>query len=252
MRSIALVIAGVTLIGCGGGNSVTAPSVISTPPPPVSVPVTPPAPTPEPVAPLPRLQPMLTIVSPNVVSTTGAAWGRITGAQFQPGATVTIAEAKVTAYVEDSTTIAFSNSAPHAPGAVDVIVTNPGGLAATLRRGYTYAPPESFDPNGEWIGHADGHNDYLTDMRFTIRGNQLVSMSCGTPVAMPTTVSVQDGKFSFAGEGFLTLTGSLLAATAAVGNVMAPGCGDGLWWAEKASPLNALTNHAGPSVRNRP
>jgi hypothetical protein len=108
----------------------------------------------------------------------------------------------------------------------------------------------TFDPNGEWVGHADGHNEYLTDMRFTIRGNQLVTLSCGTPVTMPTVVSVQDGKFSFTGTGGLALSGTLVAATAAVGQVTAPGCGDGLWWAEKAS-APALAQSPWPIVGSR-
>jgi len=82
----------------------------------------------------------------------------------------------------------------------------------------------------------------------TIRGNQLVTVSCGTPVTMPMTLSVQGGKFAFAGEGFLTMTGSLTATTAAVGQVMAPGCGDGMWWAEKASSPTALSNGALPFI----
>jgi hypothetical protein len=249
MRSIVPMIVAVVFVGCGGADSVSAPSAVSAPPPSVSSAAPAPAPSPEPVAPLPRLQPILTAVSPNVVSTAGT-WGRVTGAEFQPGATMTIGGVRIAAYSEGPTTIAFSSSGPHAPGTVDVIVTNPGGLSATLRRGYTYAAPESFDPNGEWIGHADAHNDYLTDMRFTIRGNQLVTVSCGTPVTMPVTVSVEGGKFSFAGEDFLAMTGSLTATTAAVGQVMAPGCGDGLWWAEKASSASALSTGANPFIQS--
>lgn len=122
------------------------------------------------------------------MSTTGT-WGTITGTQFQPGTTVKIGDAAVVAVFRDSTTIQFPNSGPHAPGSEDVTVTNPGGLSATLARGYTYATVDAFDANGEWIAHADGHNNYVTDMRFTIRNNELVSLSCGSPVTMPTTLS---------------------------------------------------------------
>jgi hypothetical protein len=149
---------------------------------------------------------------------------------------------RVAADVEDGATIFFPTSTPHPPGQVDLTVTNPGGLSATLTRGYTYAMPESFDPNGEWIGHADGHNDYLTDMRFSIQGNRLVTLSCGTPVTMPVTISVRDGRFSFTGADGLTMTGNMVAATAAVGQVAAPDCGDGLWRAEKASALQPFSD----------
>ena len=127
----------------------------------------------------------------------------------------------------DSTTIQFANSGAHAAGSVDIIVTNPGGLAATLARGYTYSTGDAFDANGEWIAHTDGHNDYVTDMRFTVKNNTLVSLSCGTPVTMPTTLSMQNGAFSFEGADGLTMSGMLASTTTSYGQVNAPGCGDG-------------------------
>ena len=135
---------------------------------------------------------------------------------------------------QDSTTLRFANSGAHAAGSVDVTVANPGGFAATLTRGYTYASADSFDANGEWIAHADSHNDYVTDMRFTIRNNMLISLSCGTPVTTPTTSSVQNGGFSFAGADGLMMSGTLVSTTTSYGQVNAPGCGDGRWWADKA------------------
>ena len=79
--------------------------------------------------------------------------------------------------------------------------TNPGGRAATLARGYTYAS-DSFDANGEWIAHADGHNEFLTDMRFTVRNNALIGLSCDSMaegVTMPTPLAMKNGGFSFSG-----------------------------------------------------
>ena len=96
-------------------------------------------------------------------------------------------------------------------------------------------PPESFDMNGEWIAHADGQGDFMTDMRFTIRDNVLVSLSCGSPVTMPTTVSAQNGRFSFSGRDGLAFSGTLVSTTTSSGQVTAPGCGDGRWWADKAA-----------------
>jgi hypothetical protein len=170
------------------------------------------------------------------VSSDGGAWGTITGTQFQSGAIVTIGGGPaIAAVVHDSMTIMFSSSGAHAPGATDVIVTNPGGLQSTLVQGYHYVAANAFDPNGEWIAHADAHDDYLVDMRFSIRNGVLVTLSCGTPATLPTTVSLGHGSFSFAGPDGLTLSGTLLSATTAHGLVHAPGCGgDGLWWADKA------------------
>jgi hypothetical protein len=220
-----LLVVAVTTAACGGSPS--SPSVPSSlPAPPVVAPAPPPT----------GLQPTITGVSPNVVTTAGT-WGTITGSQFEPGATVTIANAAVFSTVRDSTTIQFANSGAHAPGSVDITVTNPGGHAATLASGYTFIPPDSFDANGEWIAHADGSNHYLTDMRFTIRNNALISLSCGgeaAPVNTPITLTVQNGNFSFSGADGLSMAGKLDSITTSEGRVNAPSCGDGLWWADKS------------------
>ena len=222
LTRIAIVIVTLGLAGCGGTSSSSMSTLPSAPSAagPVSQPT--------------GLPPTVTAVSPNVVSTAGT-WGTITGTQFEPGATVKLGGAAVRATFEDSTTLRFPNSGAHAAGAVDVTVTNPGGMAGTLPRGYTYAAPESFDANGEWIAHADGHNEFLTDMRFTIGNNMLISLSCGTPVTMPTVLSAQSGSFSFSSPDGLTMSGMLVSTSTAQGQVNAPGCGDGKWWADKAS-----------------
>jgi hypothetical protein len=223
---IGMVMVTLGLAGCGGTSSPSTSTLPLAPSPPPAV---------EPVSQPTGLQPTVTAVSPNVVSTAGT-WGTITGTQFEPGATVKIGGAAVSATFHGSTMLRFPNSGAHAAGRVDVTVTNPGGKAGTLPRGYTYAAAESFDANGEWIAHADGHNEFLTDMRFTIRNNMLISLSCGTPVAMPTVLSAQNGGFSFSGPDGLTMSGMLVSTTTSYGQVNAPGCGDGVvgWWADKA------------------
>ena len=40
----------------------------------------------------------------------------------------------------------------HAPGSVDVVVTNVDGQNAVAIGAYTFAAPESFDVNGNWRG----------------------------------------------------------------------------------------------------
>jgi len=170
------------------------------------------------------------------VVTTAGTWGTITGSQFEPGATVTIANAAVFSTLRDSTTIQFSTAA-HAAGSFDITVTNPGGHAATLASGYTFTAPDAFDANGDWIAHADGSNHYLTDMRFTIQNNALISLSCGSDAAAvttPITLRVQNGGFSFSGVDGLSMSGKLDSMTTSEGRVNAPGCGDGSWWADKS------------------
>jgi hypothetical protein len=222
---VAAALAALGLTGCGG---TTSPSMATAAP-------ASPTPSSEPrrdnAAGLP---PTIATISPNVVSTAGT-WGTITGTQFQPGTTLRIGGAVVMVVFRDSTTIQFPNSGAHEPGAVDVTVTNPGALPTTFIGGYTFARPESFDMNGEWIAHADARNDYTIDMRFTIRDNALVSLSCSTPVSMMTAVSAQAGRFSFVGRDGLALSGTLVSTTTSSGQVNAPGCGDGKWWADKAA-----------------
>lgn len=226
LARIGMVMVTLGLAACGGTSSPSTSTLPLAPSPPPAV---------EPVSQPTGLQPIVTAVSPNVVSTAGT-WGTITGTQFEPGATVKIGGAAVSATFHGSTMLRFPNSGAHAAGRVDVTVTNPGGKAGTLPRGYTYAAAESFDANGEWIAHADGRNEFLTDMRFTIRNNMLISLSCSTPVAMPTVLSAQSGSFSFSGPDGLTMSGMLASTTTSYGQVNAPGCGDGVvgWWADKA------------------
>jgi len=226
-----LLMVALRIAACGGSppspSALSAPTVSPTPTPPSVV-----APAPSPTG----LQPTIAGVSPNVVTTSGT-WGTITGAQFESGATVKIANTIVFSTVRDSSTIQFSNSGAHPAGSVDITVTNPGGRAATLANGYTFTAPDSFDANGEWVAHADGSNEYLTAMRFTIQNNALISLSCGSeaaPVTTPITLTVQNGSFSFSGVDGLSMSGKLDSMTTSEGRVTAPGCGDGLWWADKS------------------
>jgi hypothetical protein len=121
---------------------------------------------------------------------------------------------------------------------VDITVTNPGGRAATLASGYTYTAPDAFDANGEWTAHADGHNEFLTDMHFTITNNTLIGLSCGgvtAPVTMPIPLAMLHGGFSFSGVDGLSMSGMLDSMTTSHGQVGAPSCGDGIWWADKSA-----------------
>jgi hypothetical protein len=217
LTKMGVLIATVALAGCTRSNVPTAPSTSTS----AAVPtVARPAvsfPASDAVAIFPVLQPTITSVSPNVVSTTGS-WGTITGTQIQPGAIVKIDGITVQAVFRDSTIIQFPSAGTHAPGSVDVTVTNPGGLGATLVHALTYAPAESFDVDGEWIAHTDARHDYEIDMRFTIRNHVLVSVSCGIPVTMPITVAAEKGSFSFAGADGMTMSGVLASTTTASRN----------------------------------
>jgi hypothetical protein len=138
--------------------------------------------------------------------------------------------------VRDGTTIAIWPVA-HVRGTVDVVVTNPGGLSSKLSRGLSFAPPASFDFNGDWVAHAGGH--FETDVRFSIRNDVLVSVSCGTSVvaSLSAPLSIMNGEFSFRGDDGFALSGRLVSPVTAVGTINVPDsvadCTAAQWWADK-------------------
>jgi hypothetical protein len=221
--AIALFIMSVGVAGCGGSNGPSSP----TPPPVVPPPASQPAPP-------TGLQPTLTSISPDVVSATSGSWGTIRGTQFEQGATVKFANTAFSAQVVDSTEIRFPMSGPHAVGMVDVTVTNPGGLSATLPGGYTYAQPDAFDFDGDWIAHAG--QDFEVDMRFTIQNHVLVSIACGTEASqtMSAPLQITNGAFSFAGDEGFSLSATIVSTQTSFGQINTPGCSNAHWWADKA------------------
>jgi hypothetical protein len=149
---------------------------------------------------------------------------------------VTLGGTQVTAHVFDSATVRFWTTA-HPSGTVDVVVTNPGGLFTTLEGAYTFAPPETFDFNGDWVAHAG--DDYETDMRFTVRNDTLVSVSCGGSAALTFSrpPAVHAGDFSVAGDDGVAISGSIVSPVSAVGTINVPdvpACRGAEWWAEKS------------------
>jgi hypothetical protein len=229
---IALLILPLGLVGCGEHGSPSAPSALAAPS------VQQPGPQPN------LIRPTIAAVAPHEGSTRGGAWATITGADFQKGATVRLADGAVMAYVHDSATIVFWTTA-HSAGTVDVVVTNPGGRSTGLTGAYTFAPPESFDFNGEWVAHA-GY-EYETDMRFTIRNDTLVSVSCGGTAALTFSPppAVHDGDFSFASDDGLAISGSIVSPVNAVGTINVPdvpAC-RGEWWADKAAGAGSQRSH---------
>lgn len=93
------------------------------------------APAPSPVT----LSTALTVtsVSPTNGPTSFVSEMRATGTGFQSGATLTVDGVAATAVVRSSTLI-VAQLPVHAPGTVDIVVTNPGGQSAKLARGYTF------------------------------------------------------------------------------------------------------------------
>jgi len=218
---IVLSIVALVVVGCRDARSPSTPS-------------TQPAvqqPSPNPTG----VQPTIRTMAPRIGSTRGGAWVTITGTDFQPGATVKLGEVGVTTTVLDVEAIAILTPA-HLEGTVDVIVTNPGGLADTLAGGYAYAPPETFDFNGDWVAHVGA--EFELDMRFTIRNNVLVNLSCdkSPPLALAPAPPVRLGEFSFQSDDGVRMSGLLVSPVNAVGTIdlpAIPGCRAARWWADK-------------------
>jgi hypothetical protein len=77
-------------------------------------------------------------VSPSHAITTGGTFVTITGAGFAPGATVTFGDTPATNVAVPNNATITATLPPHAPGQVDVVVTNPGGASARRVKGFSY------------------------------------------------------------------------------------------------------------------
>jgi hypothetical protein len=134
----------------------------------------------------PNTVPQIDLVSPSSGPVVGGTAVTISGTGFAVGATVTFGGTPASAVVVGSTTINAVSPA-HASGAVNVVVTNPGGQNHTLNNGFTYASAPA--PNVSGINPTSGGTAGGTSV--TISGSAFVS---GATVSMggaaATNVSV--------------------------------------------------------------
>ncbi len=139
--------------------------------------------------------------------------------------TVTLGDIALAGYVVSSTTAVFLAPA-HGAATVDVVVTNMDGQADRLAGGYTYAPPESFDFNGNWLGDAYSEGAE-TEMRFTIHNNTLTSATCGSAtVTFSPPPLVSNGEFAFFpfGNDGVGISGRIVSPFSAVGKINMSPC----------------------------
>src|SRR5688500_3388694 len=151
-------------------------------------------------SPSPQSAPAIMEVAPSTGTVGGGASVKIVGTGFAPGMSAAFDGVKAGGRFDTRDTsfsTLYTEAPAHAPGTVDVTVTNPDGGSARLTAGYTYAPPHSFDVNGTWGGYSLNGED--TWVEFEIRDRKLVSASCGyvgtTPFAFVGTPLVEDGGF---------------------------------------------------------
>ena len=126
----------------------------------------------------------------------------------------------------------------HAAGTVDVIVSGQNGQSVTLTGAYTYAPPHTFDFNGDWLGF--GNNGQDSPIRFAIQNNMLISVSCQSATSAPdATVAfspprpVTNSEFSFAGDGGVRFSGRIVSPSSATGTIKLGECESDAWYASK-------------------
>jgi hypothetical protein len=193
---------------------------------PPSPPLLPAAPS---AIPTPGDAPAVTEVLPSVGSTAGGASIKIVGTGFMPGMMATLDGIKLVAgpdFPVDSFRTFYSETPAHDPGTVELVVTNPDGQSHRIEAGYRYAPPESFDLNGDWGGFSLNGTD--TWVEFVIRDNRLVSASCSynsrVDLTFTESPSSRTGEFSIMADGGATISGRILSPSEMAGTISVPSC----------------------------
>jgi IPT/TIG domain len=185
------------------------------------------------------LSPTVTAMSVTTGSSKGGTPLRIVGAGFKGGVTVTFGTTTVARHGYDPRVPGAAagsiivNTPAHAPGVVDLIVTNTDGGALRLANAYEFVPQESFDFNGTWDGSGSNGNDIVMD--FSIRDNLLIAASCAfdTRVTVSLSFTTVGGEFS-AESGDFRISGRIVSPSDAIGKITAPPCGvDGPWVAHR-------------------
>ena len=175
------------------------------------------APTPS-APPPPRVS--VSAVSPDVGATDTATIIQLSGVGFQTGATLTMGG--VAADVTGLTSTVITARTPvHESGAVDVVVTNPGGQSASLKQGYRFAvislsaSPSVVSPGEpltlDWVGPSgrscSGGGDWIaiypigaSDITGAANGhsNLWYTHLCGATAGVSTaTAPNQPGEYEF-------------------------------------------------------
>jgi hypothetical protein len=152
--------------------------------------------------------PSITGVAPATGSLAGGTTLSITGANFLPGARVTVGGASVGNVVVAANTITATTAA-HAAGAADVVVTNPDGQSSTASGAYTFLqPPPSIAVFTPVSGSSNGGNSVV------ISGANFLPSPIVNFGGVPATVTAANST----SITVLTPAGSAGAATVSVTN----------------------------------
>ena len=96
-----------------------------------------------------------------------------------PGVRVAFGSAHVVAFFGSNPDRISVTTPSHAPGSVDIVVTNVDGQNTVAIGAHTFVAPESFDVNGNWRG-VSFVGDYDEPFTFTVENGAVVSITCST------------------------------------------------------------------------
>jgi hypothetical protein len=164
--------------------------------------------------------PTILSVTPSIGSSDGGASILITGAGLLPGVHVAFGATNVAGWFDEYSGGVFVTTPSHAPGSVDVVVTNVDGQNGVAFGVYTFAAPESFDVNGHWRGVSFA-GDYDEPFEFTAVNGAVVSITCSTYglVTLSPPAPIIHGEFLFRAEDGVAISGRILAPNEAKGVV---------------------------------
>ncbi len=135
--------------------------------------------------------PTVTAISPVVGPAAGGTAVTLTGTGFTTGATVTIGGVAATNVVVVSATSITAVTAAHAPGAVDVVVTNLDGQSGSLANGFTFVAPPTVTSISPVSGPAAGGTAVtLTGTDFTTGATVTIGGVAATNVIVVSATSI--------------------------------------------------------------
>lgn len=178
-----------------------------------------------PPPPQPLAAPTVTQVIPSTGSATGGASIQIVGTGFTTGTVITFDGIPVVGRL-GSSVLVRTEAPAHAPGPVDVVVTNADGQSHRLEGGYMYALGGSFEANGVWTGYTDNGTD--TGVEFEIKENKLIRATCAYDAFLPFVFAEQphleNGEFKLIADDGATLSGRVVADSEMVGSIHFAAC----------------------------
>ncbi|WP_348689065.1 putative Ig domain-containing protein, partial [Aeromonas bestiarum] len=164
--------------------------------------------------------PTLTSAAPNSGSTAGATSVTLTGTNLTGATAVSFGGTAATGYTVNNATTITATTPAHAAGAVNVVVTTPGG-SATLTNGYTYTVPA---PIAGPVSATVAANSSANPITLALNGGAATSVavasaaSHGTATASGTSITYTPTA-GFSGADSFTYTATNVSGTSSPATV---------------------------------